>query len=237
MNYPLLHDFVNLLQAYHEAHGQEAASLPALMQWAQQQGEVQSTAAAAEPDTAKVVPISAAAPYESHTGFGQYGGMPDVTSAVGRLVIVLSRYARKYGKLAVADTPFSTLDDITFLAGTIRLPGVSKMKLIEMNTQEKPAGMEIIRRLLKQGFITQGSHPEDGRSQALYPTPAGMQAFGQYVPRLSAIGKMVVGNLTLDQQETLHTLLHQLDDFHLPIYENRKLESFQDLQKAFGVQA
>jgi len=254
MNYTIIKDLLDLLQAYEQEQGSGASLSPTtdttagFLAWAQQQQQdkvepVEKSDAANYPDDNQHWPVavqtgdtdnssSTMPDHASYAGFGRYGGMPDAANAIGRLVVVLGRYARKYGRLAVSDTPFSTLDDLTFLAGALQHPGVSKMGLIEMNAQEKPAGMEVIRRLLSLGFIEQGAHPEDGRSQAIFCTAAGQAAFQQFFPRLISIGQMVVGDLTLEQQDVLYQLLHQLDVFHLPIYENRRLDDYEGLLTA-----
>lgn len=252
MNYQLAHDLLNLLQQYEEQHSSMPGHQPDMQSflvwarnnvWSEQHSTSDPNAYAANssgadnvaglPDlSANAKAGQAPTEHHSHVGYGRYGGMPDAASAIGRLVIVLGRYAKKYSRLAVADTPFSTIDELTFLAGAMRKPGVSKMELIEMNTQEKPIGMEIIRRLLSLGFLDQGAHPEDKRSQALFCTPAGQQAFFTHLPRMTEIGRMVVGDLNLEQQDQLYDLLQQLDAFHLPVYENRKVDTFDRLLEA-----
>lgn len=173
-------------------------------------------------------PITIANRYVTDTPT-QYGGMPDAASAIGRLVIVLGRYAKRYSKLALTDSPFTSLDEVTFLASIIEKPGMSKMEVILRNTQEKPQGMEVIKRLTAQGLIEIAKSEDKKRKQPLQATAEGQLAFFGFIPTMGQIARLVVGNLNQAEQDQLFALLDKLDAFHHPYYANRQHNTFDEL--------
>ncbi len=179
-----------------------------------------------EPATNDPITIANRYVTDTHT---QYGGMPDAASAIGRLVIVLSRYAKRYSKLAITDSPFTSLDEVTFLASILEKPGMSKMEVILRNTQEKPQGMEVIKRLTAHGLIEITRSEDKKRKQPLHITAEGQQAFFSFIPKLGQIARLVVGNLNQAEQDQLFVLLDKLDAFHHPYYINRQHNTFDEL--------
>ena len=133
----------------------------------------------------------------------------------------LYRFAKGYTKIALEDSPLTTMDDFIYLGKVMELGHCTKTELIELNAHEKTSGMEIIKRLLKNGFLTQESDPDDGRSKRLTVTPEGK---GEFLAALEAMKKsanLVGGPLaTVEKLHLLH-LLQKLHTFHKPLFAEK----------------
>ncbi len=139
-------------------------------------------------------------------------------SVINTLLLRLSRYARAYSKAAIHDSDFSTQEEFIYLINLKAFGAMTKMALIKQNVQEKPAGMQIINRLIAAGWITQTDSETDKRSKVLHITPAGLQTLEAQMDRIRQASRLVAGDLTPEEQMTLIRLLTKLDTFHHPVY-------------------
>ena len=114
---------------------------------------------------------------------------------------------------------------------------MSKMDLIKKNVHEKPVGMQIINRLINQGWIEQRNSKTDKRSKVISISETGLQALGNQMDKIRQATSIVTGNLSQNEKMELIRLLNKLDDFHQPIYarnidtENLLEEAFKDFKK------
>lgn len=143
-------------------------------------------------------------------------------TGLGELVNLMYRYAKLYTKKAMEDTPLSSIDDFGYLINLWVYGAMTKTELIQRNIHEKPTGMEIIKRLFKQGFISQMNDPEDGRSQLVNITPEGTQLLLPLLSRMQQVETIAKGNLNEQETSTLLYLLRKLHVFHNNIYHSEK---------------
>lgn len=140
-------------------------------------------------------------------------------SVINTLIVHMNRYAKSYSKAAIFDSNFSTQEDFIYLI-TLRAFGkMSKMDLIKRNVQEKPAGMQIINRLIAQGWVQQTDSHVDKRSKLLDITQAGHEALNRQMANIRKATHIVTGDLTYAEKMELIRLLQKLDHFHQPIYD------------------
>ena len=85
-------------------------------------------------------------------------------SVISTLLVHLNRYAKSYSKSAIHNFVFTTQDEFIFLITLKTFGNMSKMELIKRNVQDKPNGIQIINRFVKQGFINQENDLIDKRS-------------------------------------------------------------------------
>ncbi|HLW29587.1 MAG TPA: helix-turn-helix domain-containing protein, partial [Brumimicrobium sp.] len=90
---------------------------------------------------------------EPHWEGKEKGRSPE--SVINTLIVHMNRYAKSYSKSAIHDSEFSTQEDFIYLINLKAFGAMTKMDLIKKNVQEKPAGMQIINRLIKQGWVDQ----------------------------------------------------------------------------------
>ena len=139
-------------------------------------------------------------------------------SVINTLIVHMNRYAKSYSKSAITGSDFSTQVEFIYLINLRAFGAMSKMQLIKKNVQEKPVGMQIINRLLKQGWVEQTDSKDDKRSKVLSITLSGELALEQQMYKIRAASNIVTGDLTYLEKMELIRLLNKLEDFHNPIY-------------------
>ena len=131
-----------------------------------------------------------------------------------RLLTYLNRYVKIYARKALENSPLGTMDEFVYLVMLIEQGPLTKSDLIQRNRHEKPTGMEIIRRLLALGLITQSDDLDDRRSKRLTITTAGAEVSGQVTGQMTKVSTLLTGNLTVAEKLLLLQLLDKLEDFH-----------------------
>lgn len=142
-----------------------------------------------------------------------------IENQITYLIAMMWKYAKHYAKDGFKNLPINGLDDFGFLAALSR-SNMNKTALINMNIVEIPSGMDIIKRLTKQGFITSTKDPKDKRAKLLSITPAGRGVVGMTIVKLQQIAKIVIGDLTEAEQVQLLQSLEKLNHFHAQIHQN-----------------
>lgn len=145
-------------------------------------------------------------------------------SVINTLIVHMNRYARAYSKAAIHGSDFSTQEDFIYLINLKAFGEMTKMELIKKNVQEKPAGMQIINRLIAHQWVSQKPSEIDRRSKVISITPKGEGALEKQMDKIRQATQIVTGNLTEAEKMELIRLLTKLNDFHLPIYE-KNIES------------
>lgn len=129
----------------------------------------------------------------------------------------LSKFIRYYTRPVLAENGLAGQDDFAILAHVDYRKSCSKKEAISANIIELTTGVEIIRRLIKQGLLTERPNPADGRERLISLTKSGQA-------KLYAIYKGfvniqdVLADLDAAQREHLFTILKSLDDFHTRNY-------------------
>lgn len=140
-------------------------------------------------------------------------------SVINTLIVHLNRYAKSYSKSAIVGSDFSTQEDFIYLINLKAFGEMSKMDLIKKNVHEKPVGMQIINRLINQGWIEQRNSKTDKRSKVISISETGLQALGNQMDKIRQATSIVTGNLSQNEKMELIRLLNKLNDFHKPIYD------------------
>lgn len=140
-------------------------------------------------------------------------------SVINTLIVHMNRYAKSYSKSAIFDSNFSTQEDFIFLINLKAFGEMTKMELIKKNVQEKPAGMQIINRLIAQKWVAQKDSKTDKRSKVISITDKGLKALDAQMDKIRQATSIVTGDLTYNEKMELIRLLNKLNDFHKPIYD------------------
>ncbi len=140
-------------------------------------------------------------------------------SVINTLIVHMNRYAKSYSKSAIVGSEFSTQEDFIYLINLKAFGEMSKMDLIKKNVHEKPVGMQIINRLINQGWIEQRNSKTDKRSKVISISETGLQALGNQMDKIRQATSIVTGNLSQKEKMELIRLLNKLDDFHQSIYD------------------
>lgn len=154
-------------------------------------------------------------------------------SIINTFFVHLNRYAKNYTKSAIHGSDFATQDDLIYLITLKSYGTMSKMELIKKNVHDKPAGIQIINRLIQLGWVAQTHSETDKRSKVLQITDQGHLALEAQMPKTRMASQIVTGNLSSAEKMELIRLLSKLNDFHHPIY-SRNIETSALLEVAFN---
>ncbi|WP_106917454.1 MarR family winged helix-turn-helix transcriptional regulator [Chryseobacterium aurantiacum] len=212
MNYTLIKDYIDLLQEFEN----ETAAYPELYP-----GTVQGFKAWISDKENTEQNNNPKEPYWE----GKENGRT-AESAISTLLVHLNRYAKTYSKSAILDSEFSTQEDFIYLINLKAFGEMTKMALIKKNIHEKPVGMLIITRLLRQGLIEQTDSDLDKRSKLIRITERGLKILESQMKKIRQATNIVAGNLTHTEKMELIRILNKLDRFHYPIF-SRNINSEQ----------
>lgn len=156
-----------------------------------------------------------------------------VESAINTLIVHMNRYAKSYSKSAIFGSDFATQEDFIYLINLKAFGAMSKMDLIKKNVHEKPVGMQIINRLIAQGWVEQQDSQTDKRSKVISITQSGLFVLENQMDKIRKATSIVTGNLTQNEKVELIRLLNKLNDFHQPIYD-KNIETEKLLEEALS---
>ena len=139
-------------------------------------------------------------------------------SVISTMLVHLSKYAKMYSKSVILNSPFSTQEEFIYLISLKSYGALSKTELIRMNIQDKPTGIQIINRLIKQGWVVQTDSKLDKRSKLIEITSLGLETLETQMYKIRQATKIVSGDLSMDEKLELIRLLGKLTDFHNEIY-------------------
>jgi DNA-binding MarR family transcriptional regulator len=150
-------------------------------------------------------------------------------SDISILIVLMNRYAKWYMKKVLRESHLQTPDEFSFLITLMTYDSLSKSELITKQIMEKTSGSEVIHRLIKRGMVTETADQNDKRSIRVAITESGKDEILKILPHMSKVTKIVVGNLSAEEINTLSYLLKKLDYFHNDIYLNKKGQTLSDI--------
>lgn len=201
MNYALIRDVVTLceeFQSSNQERGEYSDNISGFKSWVADNR--QQDYSAKEPD------------WQGK----EIGRSPE--SVISTLLVHMNRYAKAYSRSAIHNSNFSTQEDFIYLINLKAFGAMTKMDLVKKNVQEKPAGMQVINRLIEQGWIEQQNSETDKRSKVIRITEAGLQALEGQMDKIRIATRIVTADLTHKEKMELIRLLNKLDHFHKPIF-------------------
>lgn len=164
---------------------------------------------------------------ELEEGVQKQGNEQETQIAI--LVTFMNRYAKLYAKKVLQHSALSTLDEFSYLIVLLTHESMTKTDLINKNVHEKTTGMEILKRLIKNGFIRQFDDTDDKRTQRVSITEAGRGVLFSILNQMGDVTKIVTGNLTQLEKNSLTYILKKLDHFHFDIFLHERTTSLQDI--------
>ncbi len=139
-------------------------------------------------------------------------------SAISTLLVHLGRYAKNYSRSVMFNTKLSTQEEYIYLINLKAFGAMTKMALIKKNIHDKPGGMQIIKRLIRNGWVVQQDSTTDRRSKTISITDLGLQLLEEQMTKIRTATEIVSADLLPDEKLELIRLLQKLEAFHHPIY-------------------
>jgi len=154
-------------------------------------------------------------------------------SVINTLIVHMNRYAKSYSKAAIHDSMFSSQEDFIYLITLKSFGAMSKTELIKINVHDKPAGIQIINRLIHQGWAEQSDSDTDKRTKVIKITEKGLKILEDRMDKIRQASQIVTGDLTHKEKMKLIDLLSKLNHFHHSIY-CKNLDSKELLEVAYS---
>ncbi|MDQ0477712.1 MULTISPECIES: MarR family winged helix-turn-helix transcriptional regulator [Chryseobacterium] len=148
----------------------------------------------------------------------------DLENEIAKQVIMLGRYSKQLIRKSLEDNPNLVNEDFTYLFRMMDYPSLTKMQLIEKNAHEKQTGIEIIKRLVKNGLLIESPDQNDKRSTRISVTEKGKKVFLESMKDITIVSKIMCGKLNGEEKGNLLNYLKKLNTFHHTVYTNFKNE-------------
>lgn len=155
----------------------------------------------------------------------------DLENEIAKQVIMLGRYSKHLIKKSLENHPDLVNEDFTYLFRLMDYPSLTKMQLIEKNAHEKQSGIEIIKRLVRNGLFVESPDKNDKRSTRISVTEKGKKVFEESMKDITVVSKIMCGKLNDNEKENLLSSLKKLNTFHHTIYTNLRNEEPSELLK------
>lgn len=155
----------------------------------------------------------------------------DFENEIAKQVIMLGRYSKHLIKKSLENHQDLVNEDFTYLFRLMDYPSLTKMQLIEKNAHEKQSGIEIIKRLVRNGLFVESPDNDDKRSTRISVTEKGKKVFQESMKDITVVSKIICGRLNDSEKENLLKSLKKLNTFHHTIYTNLRDEEPGELLK------
>ena len=155
----------------------------------------------------------------------------DLENEIAKQVIMLGRYSKQLIRKSLENHPDLVNEDFTYLFRMMDYESLTKMQLIEKNAHEKQTGIEIIKRLVKNGLLAESPDENDKRSTRIAVTTKGKKVFLESMQDITVVSKIMCGQLDTKEKEALLSSLKKLNTFHHTVYSNFKNENTSEILK------
>lgn len=157
----------------------------------------------------------------------------DPNAALSFYLVRLNKYAKYYLKEAFKDTPLKSGDDFAYVAALANVASLTKSELIQMNVGETSGGMDIIRRLEREGVLESFIDETDKRAKRVRLTEFGKGVFFSVLQPLKRVGNIVKAHMPQEDVQRLVEVLSVLDAFHKEIYDEVKEYSLDEIEEGW----
>lgn len=148
--------------------------------------------------------------FDSNTNEHKY---PYKSSDAAFLLWRLGKFIRYYTKPILLENGLASQDDFAILAHIDYRNYCSKKEAIEANIIDSTTGIEIIKRLVKQGLISEKLNNDDKRQKIVSLTASGKEKLYNIYVGFSKI-QDVMAEMNVQEREILIQTLKNLDSFH-----------------------
>jgi DNA-binding MarR family transcriptional regulator len=160
-----------------------------------------------------------------------YRKYPKVEFAVK--IISLSRFAKHYIKKAFKKNSFDSIDEFSILATLYAQKEMNKMELINRHLMEFSSGSEMLKRLIKNGLISEKVDKNDKRARIVSLTSKGRKELESAFKEMYIIAQIVAGKISDEEINYTLNVLNKLDWFHWEIYERDKDADLTEIFKKY----
>ncbi|MEP6627344.1 MAG: MarR family transcriptional regulator [Ginsengibacter sp.] len=163
---------------------------------------------------------------------GDHASGTAASEAGSQLLRVINRISAAFGiymRMAFKDLPLAT-DQFNFLAALYVSGECNKTTVTNYAMMEMSTGSDILKRLLKQGYITQRNDPDDKRSRLINITKKGEVIVKTCFARNTEIRNFMLSSLTESDKKNITTLLKPIEERNANLAIAYKQGTFADLK-------
>ena len=160
-----------------------------------------------------------------------YKSYPEIEFST--LLTGLFRFAKHYMKKAFQGTSLRTIDEFGFLASLLKEGDMLKNELINRHLLEISSGSEILKRLIKNGLVSEVPDATDRRAKRVFITEKGRQEIFQAFGDMHTVSEIVIGNLSQSELNDALSILNKLTFFHQHIHEHDRQTDLGELHKKY----
>ncbi len=140
-------------------------------------------------------------------------GMEFTDVLIGMQLINTSNMLKTRLNKFVVESPFATFMDYQFLYILKEHLEMTKSELISANSMEMSSGIEVIKRLLKNNWVSEKPNPNDGRSKLIMVTNSGEKILKEFNESAQIIYTSFSKDFDYSQKKlTLEVLTRILDN-------------------------
>ncbi len=146
----------------------------------------------------------------------------DIDMELTFLLIMQSKHYKTYCKEVLVDSEINSPDEYSFLYHLSLVDSFRKMELIHIHLLEAPSGIEVIKRLLKKGFIEEFDDKQDKRAKRIKITNEGRVETEKLTPQMQTVYSKMTAKMLLKEKIHIISLLKELNDYHSTPKDKRK---------------
>ncbi|NUN08969.1 MAG: winged helix-turn-helix transcriptional regulator [Ignavibacteriaceae bacterium] len=141
----------------------------------------------------------------------------------------IAKYSRFYTKKELAEFGLNSIDEFYFLLSIGRSGSPTKSEVYFDTITELTTGAQIMKRLIKQGYVEETTDKNDKRAKRVRLTKKGEKIKGNVFNKLSESIKLKTGNLPQHDKDELLRMLSYIAAFHSHIYKTESDKSVGEL--------
>ncbi len=130
--------------------------------------------------------------------------------AIAFKVMYLNKGLKRDTKHILSGTELSSIDEYSFLLHLNYANSFRKMELVELHNMEAPTGIEIIKRLLRNGLISEYADNEDRRAKRIKITGKGASVIQDIAPQINSVFSAFTETMAVNDKVKLSGLLNML---------------------------
>jgi DNA-binding MarR family transcriptional regulator len=141
----------------------------------------------------------------------------------------LLRFTHLWSKKALKNLPISSTEEFGLLKTVELMGSARKTDLVKFTLLETTTCFEMIKRMVRSGFLREEVDPDDKRSRRVSLTQEGKKLSKRSDVEVKKLSHLLIGNIHKKQKIALLQVLQDLDNFHAKVYERESDQSIDQI--------
>ncbi len=130
----------------------------------------------------------------------------------------LQRFTHLWSRKAMKNLPIRSIEEFGLIKSVELMGSVRKSDLVRYTLLETTTCFEMIKRLVRAGYMHEEIDPDDRRSRKVMLTARGKSLSAESETQLRQLSRLLIGNINSAQKQALLEVIRELDDFHGRLY-------------------